>query len=311
MIAAIQTSSFIQEEKFLLRALLYFDIFDYPLTQNEIVRFSPVVVNSSCEQLLESLVRQNIIFRFGDFYSIKNDPSLAERRQKGNALAEKRMRNARTYSRLVASFPFVRAVLLSGSISKGFMDEKSDIDYFIITDSQRMWIVRTALAVFRRVFLFNSHKNLCTNYLIDTQNLCIPDRNIFAAMELCTLKPMYGKSVIEDFQSANRWIVSFLPNTQFEKVEVMNRFFLLKGVIEKILSFPFFNNLNDWLRRKTLQRWKKRYAQGMNQSDFEIAFRSTDGVSKSHPQFFQKQVLTRYEQKIKGFEALSGLDLTI
>src|SRR6185369_15787589 len=184
MNAALQSSYFSEEEKNFLKALLYFDIFYYPLTAEEVVRFSPVVVNSSPYHFLERLVSQKLLFQFQNFYSLQDDSQLAVRRFKGNALANKKMKTARRFSKLVSLFPFVRAVMLSGSISKNYMDENSDIDFFIVTEVNRLWVVRTALAIFRRIFLFNSHKNLCTNYFVDNHNLEIRDKNIFTAIEL-------------------------------------------------------------------------------------------------------------------------------
>src|SRR5258708_24238302 len=172
MIAARQIEYFTDVDKALLRAIMYFDVFNYPITAQEAHAFAPgIIENKTYEAALENLVAEKIIFQFGKFYSIQNNHELAERRRRGNLLAEEKMETARRYSRLISSFPFVLAVLLSGSISKGFMEESSDIDFFIITEAKRLWIVRCALAVFRRVFLFNSHKNLCTNYFIDTENL--------------------------------------------------------------------------------------------------------------------------------------------
>src|SRR5258706_1987639 len=218
---ALQKSSYVdREEKYFLRALLYFDLFNYPLTADEVAKYSPIAIDFFDEQSLENLVQRKIIYRFQNYYSIQHDPELVTRRMKGNALAEKKMKTARKVSWWLASFPFVKAVMLSGSISKGVMDEKSDIDYFIITEAKRLWIVRTAIAIFRRIFLLNSHKNLCTNYFIDTQSLEIVEKNIFTATEICTLKPMYGASVVENFKIANKWAHSFLPNHQFESEKV-------------------------------------------------------------------------------------------
>jgi hypothetical protein len=69
--------------------------------------------------------------------------------------------------------------------------------------------------------------------------------------------------------------------------------------------------LNEWLMNKSIAHWKRRYKHDLHPADFEIAFRSTTGISKSHPQFFQKKVLTLYDQKIKDFEIKNGIDLSI
>lgn len=309
MNAARQTLRFVEEEKNVLRTLLYFDIFNYPLTEEEIIRFSRSPINFSIRQVLENLITQGIIFQIQNFYSLRNEPQLVLRRLKGNNLAKKKMKAARRFTRLIAGFPFVRAVMLSGSISKNYMDEKSDIDYFIITDTNRLWIVRAALALFRRIFLFNSHKNLCTNYFIDRDSLEIKEKNIYTAIELCTLKPMYGGYEIENFRMANGWTNFYLPNAKIESIKVNNESFFLKKGIEKVFSFEIFGRVNQWLMNQTISYWKRRYAKEINPADFEIAFRSTTGISKNHRNFFQKKVLSRYDQMIKEFEMQNGIDL--
>lgn len=311
MIAAKQIDFFTEAEKSLLRAILYFDVFNYPITAEEAFAFAPSAVNTfSYQKSLDKLVAEGLIFQLGKFYSTQNDRELVSQRIKGNALAEEKMKTARKYSLLIASFPFVRAVMLSGSISKGFMNEKSDIDYFIVTEAKRLWIVRTALAIFRRVFLFNSHKNLCTNYFIDTANLAIPDQNIFTATELCTLRPTYGSNVIEEFQAANQWALGILPQGKFNREITSGGKYFLKGVIEYFLSFSAIDNLNRWLMKKSIQFWKRKYAHVANTPDFELAFRSKEGVSKSHPRFFQKRALEQFDQKVRAFEVVHGVNLS-
>jgi hypothetical protein len=312
MIAARQIDYFTLEDKALLHAILYFDIFNYPITAEEAIAFAPLSVNAfSNVEALEKLVSEKLIFRFGNFYSAQNNPQLADRRIGGNELAVKKMKAARRFSQIVSSFPFVRAVLLSGSISKGYMDEKSDIDYFIITEAKRLWIVRTALAVFRRVFLFNSHTNLCTNYFIDMENLSIPDQNIFTATELCTLIPMYGQDVVQRFNQANSWALKILPHAKFNNAECLDKHEVIKNRIENIFSFSSMNILNQWLMKKSMYFWKRKYAHALSSSDFEIAFRTKEGVSKSHPRFFQRRALEQFKIKIQDFETRHGLDLTL
>jgi predicted nucleotidyltransferase len=311
MNAARQFSYLAHEEKSILRTLLYFDIFSYPLTAEEIKSYSSQPLLAISTEKLDGLVERKLLFKLGGFYSLQNNPSLELRRKEGNQLAQKKTATAARYSRLVASFPFVKAVLLSGSISKGYMDEKSDIDYFIVTDENRLWIVRTALALFRRIFLFNSHKNLCTNYFVDLNNLEIKEKNSFTAIEFCTLVPMYGKSTIHALQQTNKWVNNFVPNHTVKAYAAADKKFRIKSLLENLLPSRLLDTVNSALLQRTLRHWRRRYGAQLSDADFQIAFRSTPGISKSHPQFFQKKVLDRLNQKIKSFEAEQGVDLTV
>ncbi len=57
-----------------------------------------------------------------------------------NRLAEIRLKDAKKYARVIANFPFIQAVFISGSLSKHVMKPNSDIDFFIITKPDRLWL---------------------------------------------------------------------------------------------------------------------------------------------------------------------------
>jgi hypothetical protein len=311
MNTATQNRSLVDQEKSILLALLYFDIFHYPLTEIEISKFLPSVLNGDLHESLSTLAQKNCIFELNGFYSLRQDPVLVSRRCAGNSLAEEKMRKAQKFSALIAHFPFVRSVMLSGSISKGYMDASSDIDYFIITAKGRLWFVRTALALFRRVFLFNSRKYFCTNYFIDSDHLEIDEKNIFTAIETSTLKPMFGKKYVYQFQAANTWYQQFLPNHQPENGLGEERRSFIKVIGEQVLSSKLFDPLEHWLRARFVNHWEKTYQHALNGKDFSIAFESTEHVSRSHPGFYQKRVLHQYQQKINEFEQLHDLSLQL
>ena len=304
-----QTGLLSEQEKNVLWTLLYFDIFHYPLTEKEIGWYSPRALNEQWQTSLVSLVSGKYIYLLNGFYTLHEDRNLVTRRQAGNLLATKRMKEAQRFSSLIAHFPFVRSVMLSGSLSKGYMDEKSDIDYFIITAAGRLWIVRTALVLFRRIFLFNSRKYFCTNYFIDHKNLEIQEKNIFTAVEASTLKPMFGKKYVYSFQAANRWCSQFLPNHQPENGLGEERDGVLKKVSEKLLSGKWLDSIDRWLMKKSIAHWENRYRNLLNDKDFSIAFQSTASASRSHPEFYQKKVLSLYAQKISEFEKKHSLNL--
>ena len=74
-------------------------------------------------------------------------------------MANEIMPKAIKISRKIAKFPFVESVNLSGSLSKGYYDLEDDIDFFIITKPNRLWIARTLLILYKKVFLLNSKKH--------------------------------------------------------------------------------------------------------------------------------------------------------
>src|SRR5688572_14423196 len=91
MNAVIFNKATTQLDEQILRTLLYFDIFNYPLKSGEVFNFLgiPALDKSIVTSRLGSLTDQKIIFQFGELFSLKNDNSLIDRRLKGNKEADK------------------------------------------------------------------------------------------------------------------------------------------------------------------------------------------------------------------------------
>jgi hypothetical protein len=291
-----------------IKTLLYFDIFSYPLKATEVFKFVPMKDTSYDEVslCLKRLVNKKQVFEFGDFYSLQGDQKNVRRRIKGNAQAEKWLPVARSTARFIACFPYVHAVMGSGSLSKGYMDEKSDLDFFIVTTPNRLWVARTLLVLYKRIFLFNSHKQFCVNYFIDSTHLEIEEKNLFTATEIATLIPLYNRDCYADVLASNAWIYDFLPNFSPRTFhDCPSRY----GHVQKILEFlinPLSAALDKLFMNITFRRWKKMYEKSYDKNDFDIAFKTTPHVSKNHPNYFQKRVLDLYQRKISEYEKQFG-----
>ncbi|HEY6435976.1 MAG TPA: nucleotidyltransferase domain-containing protein, partial [Ignavibacteriaceae bacterium] len=252
---------------------------------------------------LKNLTTKNIIYSNDEFFQLKNDENNVDRRRKGNELAEKRLKTARRVSGFISRFPFIRGILLSGSLSKGFMEEDSDIDYFVITHPNRVWFSRLMLMLFKKIFLFNSKKIFCVNYFVDSENLEIEEKNIFTATEIVTLLPTFGKQMYHEFYTKNSWVKQFYPNFPIRETDdvIERKNGIIKSSLEKILERNLGNKIDDFAMG-IFDRFNRTKYRNYNQEEFKIAFKSSKKESKHHPKFFQKRVLEEFNQKLKSLE---------
>jgi hypothetical protein len=289
----------------IISTLLYFDIFSYPLNRQELKNFCPFPVESDTvfNEALSNLTGRKFIKYSKGFYLVNNDFTIIDRRIKGNFLAEDYHTLAKKYSGIISKFPFVKAVFISGSLSKGYMDKDSDIDFFIITEKGKLWLCRMLLVIFKKIFLLNSHKYFCINYFIDESSLEIPDKNIYSATELRTLLPMYNESLYRRFLEKNSWAAEFLPNNSLQKSFRIKPYknAMVKRFFETILSLNIFRKLDDYCFKMTLNYWKKKFNH-FSEEDFKHALRSRKNVSKHHPNKFQEKVLKLHKEKLALFE---------
>ena len=228
----------------------------------------------------------------------------------GEKRAAPARRKAIKYSAWIASFPFVRGVCISGSLSKGTMDAAADIDYFIITHPGRLWLSRTLLVLFKKIFLLNSRKYFCINYFITTDNLQIPDQNIFTATESATLIPTYNHSLYGQFHRSNEWVRNYYPQFRMRTEEwcVTEKWKPVKRFSEAIFGGVIGEKLDAFCFRLTLRYWKRKFSD-FDETTFDHRLRSRNNVSKHHPQGFQEKVLKAYESQIRKFEDEHSLSL--
>ena len=295
----------VQLRSSIIRTLAYYDIFSYPLTAEEIYHNLSTNHTNLAEinTELQLLTEKQIVFHQGNFFQLKNDNEHINRRNSGNQLAVKRLKTARRVTWLISRFPFIRGILLSGSISKGFMEEDSDIDYFVITHPNRVWFTRLMLMLFKKVFLLNSRKIFCINYFVDSENLEIQEKNIFTATEIVTLLPTFGKDIYDKFYEKNFWIREYYPNfPKRDTHKILDRKNgIVKSLLEKVLSKNLGDRIDDFAMG-LFDKFNRTKYRNYDEQEFKLAFKSSKKESKHHPKFFQKKVLVEYENKIKSLE---------
>src|SRR5258708_8464730 len=290
----------------ILKVLAYFDLFNYPVSAEEILFFlDQDVPASELNEGLEALTAGKYLFRLGSLYSLRDDPRAAERRIKGNKHAAELLVIADRVSRFLYQFPYVRGVGISGSLSKHYAAENADIDYFIITRSNRLWIARSFMHLFKKwSFLTGKQHWYCMNYYVDEEALEIEEKNIFTATELITLLPACGNGGLVKFFDANDWATDYFPHYRRRKREapVYPPPSFLKRTLEKIFDNRAGDRLDDFLPRLTAQRWKNKEDRGvLNGKGDKMSLKTSKHFSRPNPEVFQQKILNIYSDRLKEF----------
>jgi hypothetical protein len=286
----------------ILKLLAYFDIFHYPLTKCEIREFlGRPHDNESLDNILRELLAKQVIFLHLGFYSLHNKPLLSHRRTEGNARAEAMLPKAFRIGRFLFKFPFVRAIGISGSLSKNYADEKADIDFFIITKANRLWIARTIMHLFKKLTFITGHQHyFCMNYYIDEEAMLIGSQNIFSAIEIATLIPVAGKDTLDNFFRINSWSLRYFPTREYKELQNSHgRGQWLKRFAEAMFDNAVGNKLDSWLMKITTNRWQQKSNKGKrNKNGNTVNLVTGKHFSRSNPGAFQEKVLAKYQQKL-------------
>lgn len=284
----------------IIKAINYFDYFKYPLTKEQMVHFLGIKIGNraALESSLDSLIKASKIQSKDGFYSLKDiDRYIANRTEGELRFRELEERIFKSCKR-VSQFPFVKFVGISGSLSKGYASKNADIDMFIITAKNRLWICRTILHIFKKLsFLKGSQHWYCMNYFIDETAIEIEEQNYFTAIELTTLMPMvdgahfYQSLIDENFS----WIQPLLPNYTITRptnnIKLQNQFW--NKVTESFSSDILNERLMNWTDKKWRAKWKKK---NYPEEDYELAFKTRINISKNHLHNYQKKLLAHLQK---------------
>lgn len=287
----------------ILKVITYFEVFNYPLTIEELAKFTHLPIDELTDGI-ERLNDQNVLSVYGKYVGIGNIKEKVVKREAGNKKANQLQQKATKNARQISNFPFVRGVLISGSFSKGFVAEDGDIDYFIVTKPGRLWIARTFLILYKKLFLFNSHEYFCVNYFVDEDHLEIEEKNIFTATEIITLLPKINNVLYNDLIKNNSWIKAYYPGLFHKDPKIeKSKNTMAKKFGEALFRGKIGNKIDDYFMKVTLKRWKRKFG-ALSDEDFDIAMKTSTNVSKHHPNNFQKRVL---KEQNKNYQAIIEL----
>ncbi|WP_182921335.1 nucleotidyltransferase domain-containing protein [Pedobacter planticolens] len=232
---------------------------------------------------------------------MKNDHFIITRRNKGNQKALELLEKAKAVGQLLIKFPYVRGIGISGSLSKNFADENSDIDLFIITKKNRLWIARTLMHLFKKLtFLVNKQHYYCMNYYIDEEQLEIVEKNIYTAIEVVTLIPLQGDGAFASFYSANAWTKDYLPN---KVMRISSAKPSKRHILKSCVEFLCNNAVGSWIEKRlmkiTAKRWnKKTQLRKLNSRGTIMGMAADQHFAKPDPKNFQIKLIEKYQSKL-------------
>ena len=213
----------------ILKTLIYSDVFDYPLEEEEIWRFLIAenvenIDRTSFEKAISEFPLVKWEHRNG-YYFLSGREEIVEKRIKRKRESGKKLNFARKIIQKLSLIPTVLFIGVSGGLALENAEKKDDIDLFVITSKGNLWITRLIL-VFLLIIMgqYRGRGNppaggesnkVCLNMLIDEQALMFKkDRqNLYTAHEIVQLRPIFDRNnIYEKFIDSNRWVSKFLPN---------------------------------------------------------------------------------------------------
>ncbi|MBI2018266.1 hypothetical protein HYS96_01030 [Candidatus Daviesbacteria bacterium] len=288
-------------EKAILKTLIYADIFDYPLNTYEIHKWliGKKARLRQVESALGGLVQSAKLKVQSGYYFLPRRDGLVVKRKRREEQSEKYLRKAQVLASLLKIVPWIKLIGVSGGLAMGNASKSDDIDLFIITSKNRLWISRLlALGLLsltgqrRKVGDFGRKiaGKLCLNILLEEDRLEQNNKDIYLAHEVLQMRVLWQRDgIYSKYLSDNEWAFKFLPNWVGERIK--NNELRIKHKKHNSLFLPLNSTLNIFERMaQKFQLWYMQTPQGME--------RIEDGALYFHPLDYRSRILDAYQKKV-------------
>ena len=211
-IRSLSTKTLTSSEKLSVK---YHDIFDYPMTLGELVRWkagSMIVIDDA--DAIEVNNQNGLHF-------LKGRSGLLLKKSVRERASIKKMKIAKKAAGLLSRIPTVKMVGVSGALAMRNAADESDIDLLIICAKGSLWTTRAISWLVLKLFGQKIRKpkesdekdKLCLNMWLDESDLVWRKRNIFTAHEIAQVIPIIDKGgYYQAFISKNKWAKDYWPN---------------------------------------------------------------------------------------------------
>jgi hypothetical protein len=241
----------------ILRTLAYADIFDYPLTLEEInywligtkAKYTSGVYLSALPMVENS----------SGFYFLTGRGKIVTIRQHRARWSQAKLKLAAKVGDWLKIIPTIQLVAVTGALAMSNSAITDDIDLMIVTAPGTLWLTRPLVVLFvsliakRRTPAKNYSNAICLNLWLDATALAVAksQRNLYTAHEVAQVKPLWDRHhTYAHFLSANSWISNYLPNIPIPKTKKLITYHLSLITILNRLAF----RLQLWYMRPRLTR---------------------------------------------------------
>ncbi|HET6262825.1 MAG TPA: hypothetical protein VFG99_11405 [Chloroflexia bacterium] len=278
-----------------LGALAYADLFDAPLSAEELHKYQ-ITTSYSRAEIAQALSSdpdlQARVATDGRYYCLRGREGLflvrAERAEASRRVWER----ARRYAGWLRRLPFVRMVAVTGALAVNNVNGRYDIDLLVISRPGRVWLCRRGLIGWVRVGRLLGD-DLCPNYILSEGSLELSQRDFFTAHELAQMVPVYGARVYERMLRANEWATIYLPALAVvgSLPETGDRRALRPGPVERVLRGRAFDRWERW----ELERLRGKLRSQIGR-DAEVVL--TPDQCKGHTGLHRAAVMTRFMSRL-------------
>ncbi len=243
----------------ILQTVTYSDVFDYPLTADEIQKYL-VGVKASHTEVQQALLHSTTLSHCEIYFTLPKRTTIVEIRKQREARSKQILPLALRYGKILGALPFIRMVALTGSLAVMNVSDAADFDYMLVAAKGRVWTARAFALLFNR-FVRPFGWTICPNLILAETSLAWHTYDLYSAREFCQMIPITGFDVYRKLIQANEWIQEFLPNVNLDSNNLLfEKSQKLASALQKVFEIPLRGKLGDFFERWEMNRKIARFS---------------------------------------------------
>lgn len=297
-------------QKAIMRVIVFFDMFDYPLTEFEIWKYLSLKIdfNMICDVVSDDNFRDRYgVENFQGFYFLCGRRDIVKSRMARYNYTDRKFKIALKVMRLFKFIPWIRLVAVGNIVGTNNLDDDGDIDLFIVTDRDRAWVTRLFCVGFMVMLRMrpqkgNERDKICLSFFVDSsdlnlQKIKISDKDIYFDHWFLGLKPIYDRDgAYCDLLRENKWIKDIFPNwSSHRSVYFRNFSKTFSGTYREVADL-FFGGLNYKLKNWQIGLMPG-VLRGMMNKDKKVIV--NDGILKMHVNDRREKIQKKYLQELE------------
>lgn len=297
----------------IIKTLIFFDLFLHPLTAYELWRYLNLKTSfAEVESESRTLFEKSFLAMKDGFYFLPGKENLVNIRHERYHFTNRKLNIAFQAVKLFKLIPTVKFVALSNLIGRHNLRDGSDIDIFIITKKNRVWLTRLFCAgsmklLGRRPTLKDKRDKICLSFYVDEDNLDLGTltngpTDYYFQFWLAGLYPLYDHSFYHQrLMLANSWLKTYLPNGDFllnnnAYRESTNTW--RSKVFNNNIIYRFLDLIEYW--SQAIQ-WKIMPNKLKEKANIDSRVIIRDGVLKLYLIDRREEFRKRYEEEVKKY----------
>ncbi len=287
----------------IIKTLCYSDIFEYPLTNDEISKWL-IKLKIKNKKIITTIKNDELIREKDGYYFLKGRETIVDIRKKREIFSKQKIIIAKKIASFLKIIPTIRLVGITGALALNNVKEDDDIDLLIVTSRNLLWTTRFLVTILveligkrRRPNEIAVNNKICLNMFLDENHLVIPieERNLFSAHEVAQLQPIWDRdNTYSIFLTENSWIRRYLPNILNEDIKKLN---IIKSRRNNnpLSIFPFLsvrNFIENFLKYFQLRYMRKKRTTEVIR----------EGVIRFHPNDVRGLVMEKFNKKLRNIQ---------